>query len=296
MNARGKELTDLFTSKIGPALFRLAWWNHLEPAKREYFARDLRDVVLVAVLKSYESDSNQPIPRSQIGLVKGIAGPLLDSMIKQEMSVGFEALVPKFGEDSFERVVKRITKDQKKNQLNRRLTEQYDAFLGRTENLSEELISAVRTVNEEFMIWIKTHSESLPNIAWEALERMTGEILASHGMQVTLTGRSRGANGDILAIDTTSGRPTKYLVECKRYGNKIGVEIVNSVIGAKIFQDIERAMLVTTSTFTRDVVKSKPRLAELKVELRDGNDIVSWLREYDVHEDLGLWLEPGWYE
>ncbi len=289
-------LAQLFIGKVGPILFRLVWWNHLDPSKRDKFSEEFVDAILVGALKSYEVESNQQIARSAFGVVKAKARPILERLVRERFSVDLDDLLPNVNDESFDNVARRMVVDRTKSEVHRLMAEQYEQFLKRTENLTPELISAMKTINEEYLIWMKSHTESLPNVAWEAFERLTGEILSSQGFDVKLTGRSRGDNADIIAIEKLDGgERLKYLVECKRYKERIGVGIVNGVIGAKVFQGIEHAMLVTTSFFTRDVINVKPRLDELKLELKDGNDVVDWLKDYKFHDDWGLWLENDWY-
>ena len=290
------DLAAVFASKVGPISFRLAWWNHLDPTKRKDFAADLFEAVTVAAIKSYEDTKNEKIPRAAFGIVKAFCAESLQRLIGGRFSCAFEDLVSNFEDESFDMVVERVVEKRNESEFNRVMAAQYDLFLARTENLSHELISAVKTVNEEYVIWLKTHPDDLGEVAWQAFERLTAEILSSHGFEVRLTGRARGTSADVLAVENTEdGRRIRHMVECKRYKDKIGIGIVHQVIGAKEVRGIEHAMLVTTSSFTRDVIKQKPRLVELKLDLKDGNDVVNWLKEYEFHEALGLWLEPEWY-
>ena len=149
------------------------------------------------------------------------------------------------------------------------------------------------------MLWLRAHPEVLDRIAWEAFEQIVAEILAGKGFTVDLAGRIRDKTADILAIRTDElGIETKYLIECKRYSKarRVGLDIVNGVLGAATRADVDHALLVTSSSYTRDVERLKPSLSELRLHLRDGEDVLKWLQDYRPRRDGGLWLATNWDE
>ena len=102
-----------------------------------------------------------------------------------------------------------------------------------------------------------------------------------------------------MAVRTDDfGVETKYLIECKRYRStrRVGLDIVNGVIGATRRADADHAFLVTSSFFSTEVEDRKTELEELRLHLRDGDDVREWLRNYCVRSEGGLWLSPGWDE
>ena len=173
---------------------------------------------------------------------------------------------------------------------------QFDNWTSQIACLSSSLISSLDTISEEYVIWLKSHPDDLDKIHWQAFERLTGEVLASHGFAVQFTGQVKNKSSDILAIESnTLGVDTKYLVECKRYSktNKVDLTIVNAVLGAKSRANVDHALLITTSAFTRSVIKEKAKLVDLRLHLRDGEQVKEWLKEYEFKEN-GLWLPDNW--
>lgn len=163
--------------------------------------------------------------------------------------------------------------------------------------LQPGLVESVHKVSEEYLAWLTAHPRALDRIAWQAFEELVAEIMASEGFQVDITARCRSRSADIIAIRTDAfGVETKYLIECKRYvgSNRIGLETVNAVLGAKTRARADHAMLVTTSSFTRDVEKLRAEFRELRLHLRDGARVREWLGAYEPREDGGLWLPRGW--
>ena len=165
--------------------------------------------------------------------------------------------------------------------------------------LTPRLVSSIRTVDEEYLVWLRQHPDALERIAWEAFEQIIAEIFASKGFHVDLTGRLRNRSADIIAVRADEfGVETKYLIECKKYAHTrlIGLDIVNGVIGAARRADVDHAFLVTSSFFTRDVEAQKQEFKQFRLHLRDGDDVREWLSNYRVRTENGLWLSPGWDE
>lgn len=173
----------------------------------------------------------------------------------------------------------------------------WESFLHRVRLLAPNLINSIREVYSEAMLWLHKHPDQIEAVAWDAFEKIVAEIFASNGFTVDLTGRDRNRSADIVAVRTDEfGVQTKYLVEIKHYreDRRIGLDVVNAVIGAKERAKVEHAFLVTTSSFTEDVERMKAELGEFRLHLFDGEKVKEWLRDYTVRSDGGIWLEKGW--
>lgn len=170
-------------------------------------------------------------------------------------------------------------------------------WLSRVKPLTSELVSSVREVRIELIEWLARHPTAISSVAWDAFERIIAEVLASKGFEVELTARTQNASADIIAIRRDNlGVETRYLVECKRYQDKkrVGLSIVNGVLGAKKRAGADHALLVTTNHFTRHVRRLEESLRDLRLHLRDGDDVRSWLTSYEPTKHGGLWLDPAW--
>jgi len=119
-------------------------------------------------------------------------------------------------------------------------------------------------------------SDALFDLTPRQFEELIAEIWDRFGYQVELTARTRDHGRDIVAIKKSEVE-TKYLIECKRYRSthKVGVSIVRALFGVKVHEMATKAILATTSTFTRD---SREFLDNHKWELegRDHDGIVRW--------------------
>ena len=177
------------------------------------------------------------------------------------------------------------------------IAQAWELWRPRVADLSPGLIASVKDIHAEYIAWLTRHPDELDNIAWEAFEKLVAEIFASRGFSVDLTGRVRNQSADLLAIRTDEfGVETKYLIECKRYSRtrRIGLDIVNAVIGAARRGNVDHAFLVTSSVFTEDVLRGANDLREVRLHLRDGDDVVQWLDDYAFRSDGGLWLARDW--
>jgi hypothetical protein len=81
-------------------------------------------------------------------------------------------------------------------------------------------------------------------------EALVSDIYKSIGYQVRMTQQTRDGGYDLLLVEASSGE--QILVECKRYAKsrKVGVTTVRQLLGVQIIRDVQKAKLVTSSTFT----------------------------------------------
>lgn len=179
------------------------------------------------------------------------------------------------------------------------LEQRKQQYRRRVSPLSPDMIGSLRTISHEYMLWLQKNPQLVGKVAWEAFEKIVAEIFASRGFVVDLTGRVRNATCDAFAVRTDEfGAETRYLVECKRYekSRRVTLSIVNQVIGAAKRMNVDHAFLVTTSTFTREVLSQKASFQNMRIHLREQSDILQWLREYKPREDGGLWLAEDWQD
>jgi HJR/Mrr/RecB family endonuclease len=119
---------------------------------------------------------------------------------------------------------------------------------------------------------------SLPS---RAFEELVAELFAARGFDVELTSATRDGGRDIIAVHETMGLRSRYLIECKRYApqNRVGLAIVQRLFGVKMAENANKAIIATTSNFTRDA-KSFAAQRVWDLDLKAYNDILQWVREY----------------
>jgi restriction endonuclease Mrr len=107
-------------------------------------------------------------------------------------------------------------------------------------------------------------------------EAVVGQVLTGLGFtQMRLTKATGDRGVDLVCIDP-SGRRT--VVQCKQYGpaNKVSGPAVRNLIGARALANAHHAMLVTTSSFTKEAVHAGQASG---IHLVDGPTLVQYARQ-----------------
>lgn len=110
-------------------------------------------------------------------------------------------------------------------------------------------------------------------------EEIIAELLASQGLEVELTRKTKDGGYDIMAIRKMGGfKPLKFLVECKHYTGGVGVNVVRAFHSVVLKEEANRGILVTSSYYTRGVFTEvgNPWLLDFK----EKNDILDWVQDY----------------
>ena len=100
-----------------------------------------------------------------------------------------------------------------------------------------------------------------------------------------LTQETRDGGKDILAYLKTDLGKLLVLVEAKKYRHdrKVGVDLVRHLYGTLVDYKANSAMLVTTSSFTKDAHEFQRR-REYQLGLRDYGDVVQWIQRYKTNK------------
>lgn len=99
--------------------------------------------------------------------------------------------------------------------------------------------------------------------------------------------RSRGDGGiDLVAINTTEFIGGRVAIQAKRYAphRKVGVETVREIVGSITEREFNKAIVITTSSFTPQAREEATRLG---VELYDAERLLWLLRQY-LHRDFTI--------
>lgn len=123
--------------------------------------------------------------------------------------------------------------------------------------------------------------QTLLQLEPHTFEEVVAELLRSQGFEVNLTKRTRDGGYDLIALTRQGGFPLKFLVECKRYTTeKIGIEIVRSLMYVVKQEEANKGIIATTSYFTRDARDHQQSTHPYLLDLRDRTDILSWIQRY----------------
>jgi restriction endonuclease Mrr len=137
-------------------------------------------------------------------------------------------------------------------------------------------------VYEELIRHFARNPDELKRVDRRKLEEIIAELFDGFGYEVELTKRTRDGGRDIIAIKEKGTEvAVKYLIEAKRpdFGTPIRVGAVRELYGVKVLEKATKAVLATTTHFTRDAnILFEENRWEL--EPRDFDGIMSWINDY----------------
>lgn len=122
--------------------------------------------------------------------------------------------------------------------------------------------------------------EQLYNLQPAAFEHYVARLFRQKGYKATVRGRS-GDLGVDLVVTRNGGR--RAIVQCKRYRNKIGPDIVRELYGTLIHEGVSHAFLVTTAPISQSArawAQGKP------MTLIDGETLVDIATSLQSSSDL----------
>jgi hypothetical protein len=152
------------------------------------------------------------------------------------------------------------------------------------------------------MAHMRSYPERLKELDPHVLEQLVGEYFASQGLKVKHLGRDPTTSADLMAIETSpvTGADIRYLIEVKRTKERVGIEVVKTVLGALHLEQENRGwhigLIVSLSGFKDFRGTNRNQLRMKGIELQDGSDVARYLRTYKPRSDGGLWLPADWDE
>lgn len=119
----------------------------------------------------------------------------------------------------------------------------------------------------------------LKTLNWRIFEELLADILNSFGYKIDLMQGTKDGGIDIVAISkNTEFGEQKYLVQAKRWKNKVGVEPVQQLMFLHNKELATKSCLATTSYFTKGAWDLK-RQYNWQLELKDYSGILSWVKK-----------------
>lgn len=142
--------------------------------------------------------------------------------------------------------------------------------------------SPIIDINDFLKKYFAKHPEKLYELTPRRFEMLIADILRDLGFETELTAATRDGGCDIYAYLENSITSFLIFIECKRWSpeKKVGIDVVQRVYGAAKSQGAHKGMIVTTSFFTKPAKDERTRVSG-EMELKDFNDLKSWLQQYD---------------
>ena len=147
-------------------------------------------------------------------------------------------------------------------------------------NIDFGIIQVSNRISELIIKYISQNPQKIKQLDRRILEEMVFEFFGKFGYDVELTAPTRDGGRDVIAIKHKEVM-VKYLIECKRPDphNKVGIVPVRSLYGVKVDEKATKAILATTTSFTKPAMIFFER-HKWELEPRDYDGIVSWVKEY----------------
>ena len=161
---------------------------------------------------------------------------------------------------------------------------------------AEQVVATVDRLTPELIVHLRHHHSDLIDIPAEIFEHLVAEFFASWGWdEVRHVGRNSETSADILVgrFDDNLNERVRYFVEVKRWRQRIGIEVINQVLGAMIDERPKfgwhAAMIVTVSGPKEFRKYSREELRLKGIWIKDKLDVDRWLQDYEPSPS-GLWL------
>ncbi len=135
------------------------------------------------------------------------------------------------------------------------------------------------SIELEVLDYFGRHPELLHSLPPRKFEELIATIFRNNGFNVELTPETRDGGVDIFAVQKDGfGGSILNIVECKRYSPeyKVGIGIVQRMLGVVEQHRATQGVIVTTSSFTRDA-QTCAQSSQYRLGLKGYADLSKWL-------------------
>lgn len=154
--------------------------------------------------------------------------------------------------------------------------------------LIADLKPRIVLANQSLAERLQAAPQSVSNLSPRQFEELIAELLEDFGCDVHLTPTTRDGGKDILAYMPTALGRILCLVEAKRYrqDRPVGVGLVRQLYGTLADAGATNAMLVTTSSFSKDARAFRNK-HQYRLDLRGYADVIEWIKGYRRNNQNG---------
>jgi hypothetical protein len=140
------------------------------------------------------------------------------------------------------------------------------------------VVDVLRKFNDDLLRHYASRPQDLYRLTPREFEEFVAELWSRHGWTVELTKQTRDGGADIIAIRSDTGTPIKVVVEAKRYARTRPVEVglVRQLAFVKDKFAASKAVLATTSYFSRDATNEVRNLVPHVIDLHDLDELQRW--------------------
>ncbi len=154
---------------------------------------------------------------------------------------------------------------------------------GSAQNTVQDEFKSIVDMPEENKPWNNEIMEVLYQMNPYSFERLAQNVLRNMGIDnVSVTKKSNDGGVDGYGVFKLNGIISFNIAfQCKRYKGAVGSPEIRDFRGS-ISTDIEKALMITTGTFTQDAKKEACAQGKIKIDLIDGDDFVTKLIELGI--------------
>lgn len=207
----------------------------------------------------------------------------------EQKEAGVWALTP-LGETITEEEVARLHKLRQK---------EYQKSRSKKKKVGQKKLPANDTNEENFESedeWKDELLEVLKNISPKQFEELTALTLRCAGFsKVKVTGRSSDGGIDGVGLLKINLVKFKVVFQCKRYKESVGAGAIRDFRGAKEGRG-DRAIFVTTGTFTADAKREAEKDGAMLITLIDGDEFCDLLKEHELGVSTSATVNPSFFE
>jgi restriction endonuclease Mrr len=142
-------------------------------------------------------------------------------------------------------------------------------------------------ISQSIIDEIADNPEVLLDLTKTEFEELMAELFARMGFDIDLYRSTKDGGIDFLRVDTGSGDPIIFCVQCKhpdntsfkKKRNPLSVATIREIYGVAKANDLHGAIAITSSTYTQDAKK----FADLKpeeIQIADSQNILNWIKQY----------------
>lgn len=161
---------------------------------------------------------------------------------------------------------------------------------------THQVVSDFHNLTPQLIDHLRTHQHDLLAIHPKVFEHLIAEFLACQGFSdIALVGSDPRTAADIFATTPAgqTGDKVRYFIEVKRWKERVGVEVIDRVLGAMRGEREKfgwhASIIVSAVGFKKFRKYSKTELNLRGVWLKDRDALFRWISDYRPN-DQGLWL------
>lgn len=143
------------------------------------------------------------------------------------------------------------------------------------------LICVTSKITLRVIEYFAEHPQRLKTLDRRLFEEFVAELFRGFGYDVELTKQTRDGGFDLIAVTDRDFISQRFIIECKRPepGNPVRLNVVKNLYATKHDQVANKAILVSTTHFTKDALQFGARHRH-ELDLKDFDDLVKWLFHY----------------